>query len=510
MTHEDQVKHGDRARRPRRRRRRALPAALVLALLLVLPATGSGAPIPDAGRVPPDPTTHELSAAGAAAILAGNYPRAAQLFKEAAAIDPEFTQAYLGLAIATVGTGDRGEFDAAVRRTAARAPRMPEVRYLLAAQGWIASDLRAAEDEARDAVRADPAFLEARYLLGMAEAARGNLDRATATLREALRVDPSWAPVHFQLGAVLAASGDLEGAVGELRQALSIDAAIAPALSERAVIFADRRGPSGPAGDSGPGLPLPVPNPVFLTSARDSRLVPAADPAPVPEWFLDYVMAGFLEDRKSWSQAATLFARALTLNDREATRVAIGGRQVDYLPHRHLARARLETGDLGDARAHLEVARRQGATPAATLGPLETLIRLAASRTRLVLKPLPDRTADEAVAIRGLVLTRDHPAWVDVGGQKVLLRPATTEDLNGFAEDPAGSMTGPGIQPLYFEVPSYPLPAFGPHTIRIRSEAAGAAGAEAEVLILREGPVALGAAHPTGDDGRPTADGGSR
>ena len=132
------------------------------------------------------------------------------------------------------------------------------------------------------------------------------------------------------------------------------------------------------------------------------------------------------------------------------------------------------------------------ATPADTLGPLETQIKVASTRTRLVLMPLPDRTADEAVAIRGLLVTRDRPSWVDVGGQRALLRPATAEDLRGFPAEAKHADGETGTQRLYFEVASYPLTALGPNSIRIRSAAPSGAAAEAEVVILREARAAVG------------------
>jgi tetratricopeptide (TPR) repeat protein len=384
----------------------------------------------------------------------------------------------------------------------------PEVRYVLAVQKWQSGDLRVAEDEARGAARADTGFLEARYLLGMIEAARGSLPHAAATLNDALHVDPGWAPVHLELGAVLAASGDLDGALAEMRLALSIDAALEPAGGERQVTFAARRVLPGDTHGSGMGLPLPVPRPAFLAAELRPPLLAVAESAAIPEWFLDYALAGFHEDNGAWGPAAKLFERALTLEDRETIRVPVGGRLVDYLPHRHLARVCFESGDLREARLHLEIARNQAATSANSLGLLGALMGIAATRTRLVLQPLPDHTADEAVAIRGLLLTRNRPAWVDIGGQKALLRPATAEDLRLFPGESSVTDAESGMQPLYFEVPSYPLPSVGPHRIRIRPGTAETAGAEAEVLIMRDAPPTAAVAHPAPGDQRSVGDGG--
>jgi len=481
---------------------------LVLVTLLVVLASGAGTPAADPSGTPGEPTTHELAHEGAVAILAGNFPRATQSFDQAAAIDPDFTRAHLGMAIAALGSGDRRKFNESLRRVDSMTHGAPEVRYVLAVQKWQSGDLRVAEDEARGAARADTAFLEARYLLGMIEAARGNLPHAAATLNDALHVDPTWAPVHLQLGAVLAASGDLDGALAEMRLALSIDPDLEPAGREPGVTFAGRRVLPGNTHVSGLGLPLPVPEPAFLAAESRPPLLAAAGSAAIPEWFLDYAMAGFHADNGAWGPAAKLFERALTLNDRETIRIPVGGRLVDYLPHRRLARVCFETGDLREAGLHLEIARNQAATSADSLRLLETLMGIAASRTRLVLQPLPDHTADEAVAIRGLLLTRNRPAWVDIGGQKALLRPATAEDLRSFPEGSSVTDAESGMQPLYFEVPSYPLPSVGPHRIRIRPGTAETAAAEVEVLIMRDGPPIPGDAHPAPGDRLSAADGG--
>ncbi len=496
--------------------RSRLGAVLLLSAPLLAPGVWAAprpAPAPPAAvaaDAPPEATTHQLTHAGAVQILAGNYPRAAQLFGQAVGIDPDFTRAHLGLAIAALGSGDRREFDRAWRRVDALTHGAPEVRYILAVQKWTAGDVRVAEDEARGAARADNGFLEARYLLGMIEATRGDLTHAVSTLQDALHVDSTWAPVHLQLGAVLAASGDLEGALAEMRLALSLDAEIEPAGADPKVAFADRRVLLGTTHGSGLGLPLPVPRPLFLGPGPRQPLVTAQETTAVPEWYLDYAMAGFLEDNGDWGPATRLYEKGLTLNDRESLRTPVGGRLVDYLPHRHLARVCLETGDLREARLHLEIARNQAATPSESLHLLETLIGIATSRTRLVLQRLPDRTSADALPIRGLLITRDRPAWVDVGGQKALLRPATAEDLARFTEEPPAPAAESGIQTLYFEVPSYPLPDAGPCRIRIRPGTAESAGAEAEVLIVRDAKESAGGARPATEKTQPPAGGGGQ
>ena len=106
-------------------------------------AATSASPIAAPEEAPPEPTTHQLIHQGVVQILAGNFPRAAQFFGQAVAIDPDFSRAHQGLAIAALGSGNRREFDRAWRRVDFLTHGAPETRYLLAVQKWIAGDLRA-------------------------------------------------------------------------------------------------------------------------------------------------------------------------------------------------------------------------------------------------------------------------------------------------------------------------------------------------------------------------------
>jgi tetratricopeptide (TPR) repeat protein len=477
---------------------RARSARLLGLLLAGLVSRPIGAAPAEAS---PEPDTHQLIHEGAVALSQSNFPQAAQFFAEAAAIDPDFTRAHFGLALAALGRGDRKEFEKSLRRTDALTHGAPEVRYVLAVQRWRTGDLRVAEEELRGAARLDPSFLEARYALGAVQAARGDLVDAAPTLRDALGIDPACAPARLQLGFVLAASGDLDGARQELREALSIDPDLEVARPEEPIPYADRRVLLGSAHGGGFGLPLPVPRPTFLSPMRRGPLDSGSATRPVPEWFLDYQMALFLEDAGRWSRATTLLERALSQNDREEIRAAIANRLVDYLPHRHLARASFEAGDLREARLHLEAARNQGAAPTDDLPALETLIRIASARTSIVLQPLPDHTPDDSVAIRGILLAREGTSFIDVGGQKAPLRAASPEEVGAILKGRVVPPTDAELKPLYFEIPAYRLATAGPNLIRIRPGTAGTAGVELEILVVRDQPSPAGVTPPAAAGG---------
>ena len=470
----------------------ACPRALLLtALAALLTGGAAAAPAPDTA---PDPTTHDLINAGAAALRHSNFPQAAQDFGQAATLDPNLAWTHFGLGLAALGRGDRREFDKAIRRADDLTHGAPEVRYVMGVQRYLARDLHVADEELRGAVRADRYFLEARYALGLIAAARGDLDGARSILKDALVIDEDYSPARFQLGAVLAATGDLDGAVEEMDRALSIDPDLEEALPNRPVQFHDRRVLPGSAHGGGFRLPLPLPGPLLIAPRPRALLAAGSGVHPVPGWFLRYRMALFLEQAGLWSRAVELLELALSSNDREELQTAVGHRLVDYLPHRHLAMDSYRLGDLRDARLHLEIARSRGDAGADDLRQLDALILQGSSGTSIVLQPIPDRATGDTVAIRGLVLTREALSWIEVGEQKALLRPASAKES---AELLADGPSDPDVRSLYFEVPAYHLPAPGANLIRIRpATAEGGSGTEVEVLIVKTQPSPQGETPP--------------
>ncbi len=460
------------------RSRRVLVGLVAAAVLL---ADGHAA-TPAAGP-PRDPTTHDLINSGAAALRKSNFPQAAEEFGQAAALDPNLAWAQLGLALAALGRRDRREFEKMIHRADDMTQGAPEVRYVLGVQRWLAGEVHVADEELRGAMRGDRYFLEARYTLALVSVGRGDLDAARSILNDALLIDSTYAPARFELGAVLAAQGDLDGAVEAIGRALSIDPDLQEAASDRPIQFEDRRVLPGSAHGGGFRLPLPIPAPLLITPRPRTLLAAGRDVHPVPDWYLRYRMALFLEQAGLWRRAVDLLELALASNEREELQVAAGDRLADYLPHWHLAMDSYQLDDLREARLHLEIAR-SGGVASDDVQHLETLIRQRLSRSSIVLEPVPDRTTGDTVAIRGLVLAREAPSWIEVGEQKALLRPATADEAAALL---TGGTADPDIRPLYFEVPAYRLASKGANLIRIRAGSpSGGSGSEVEVRIVKD------------------------
>jgi len=458
---------------------------------VVLLADGNAAP--PSPEPPGDPSTHDLINTGAAALRNGNFPQAAEEFGQAAVLDPNLAWAQLGLALAALGRHDRREFEKMIHRVDDMTHGAPEVRYVLGVQKWLAGDLHVADEELRGAIRGDRYFLEARYALALVSVGRGDLETARSILNDALLLDAAYAPGRFQLGAVLAAKGDLDGAVDAIGRALSLDPDLQEAAPDRPILFEDRRVLPGSAHGGGFRLPLPLPAPLLITPRPRTLLAAGPDVHPVPDWYLRYRMALFLEQAGLWRRAVELLELALSSNERDELQTAAGDRMVDYLPHLHLAMDSYQVDDLREARLHLEIARSGGAA-GDEVRHLEALIRQRLSRSSIVVQPLADRAAGDTVAIRGLVLAREAPSWIEVGEQKALLRPASPEEATALL--PGGSADS-DIRPFYFEVPACRLPSPGANLIRIRAgSSSGVSGSEIEVRVVKDSSAPT-AASPT-------------
>ncbi|HKN48325.1 MAG TPA: tetratricopeptide repeat protein [Candidatus Polarisedimenticolia bacterium] len=460
---------------------RVLPLLAAPAILLLASRPSAAAPVAR--------STRDLIQAGVAALEESNFARAGARFREAAAIDPRLPQVQIGLGLAALGERDRKTAERAFRLASELSGRAAEALYVEGVARFVFGDLRAAEDDLRAAAGADRYFIEARYAAGIVEAARGDLTGSAGILREALRIDAAHAASHYQLGAVLARGGDLDGALEELGKALSIDPSILDARPEDPFVFAERSVKSTAPGNSF-GMPLPVPRP-SINWPRARPGAPAAPPE-VPAWFLYYQMALDLEGASEWRGAVDMLERALALKDRSEPQAIVADRLADYCPHLHLAEDYQRLGNYREASLHLGIARNEGNVPPERLKGLEALILKDRLRPRVYLQALPDRTVEQTVTVRGVVLADEPVARVEVGGREAVLRPATTADLSALL--PPGEAAPPrdaGISTL-FEVTSYRLGAIGPNLIPIRAAFHNPArdADRVEVMVVRQPPQA--------------------
>ncbi|HEU4401296.1 MAG TPA: hypothetical protein VFT43_04255 [Candidatus Polarisedimenticolia bacterium] len=438
-----------------------VPGLLLLGLLAG--AAALAAPPPPGER-----STRDLLQSGVAALDDSNFPRAAARFREALAIDPRLAQAHFGLALAALGEHDRKGTEKALRRCQDLLGPIPEVRYALGVARFSWSDTRGAEEELKAAAAGDRFFVEARVALGITAAVRADLEGAAAALREALRLDGADAPARYQLGAVLARAGDLDGGLQEIAGALRLSPDLLDARPEDPVGLATRSVRSGAPESRSLEMPLPVIRPSVAWPRRRPGPGATGTVPEVPEWYLYYEMALTLADASKWRGAADMLERALALKDRSEIQAIVADRLVDYSPHLRLAEAYHRLGNFREAFLHLGIAKSEGNTRPEALRALEILIQKDRQRPTIVLDPLPDRTSDETVTVRGLVLSEEPVTRVDVGGREALLRPPTNAELTALLPEGSPPVPREATQNVHFEVPGYRLAGLGANPIRIR------------------------------------------
>ncbi|HET8948435.1 MAG TPA: tetratricopeptide repeat protein [Candidatus Polarisedimenticolia bacterium] len=433
-------------------------AAGSAALLLLLAAS----PAPAEER-----STRQLLQAGALAIEEENWRAADARFREAAEIDPRLTQAHYGMALAALGGLDRRGAEKALRTALTLAPNQPELRYALGVVTYAFGDPRAAELDLKAAADADRKLLEARYAVGLAAGQRGDLAGAEEALREALKLQPDFAPAHYQLGAVLARGGNLDDALQELSRAITRDPALREGRPDNALEFAPRAVPAATAAAS-LGLPIPILRPSLQAAHRKSGPAPAGAAAEIPDWFLYYQMALQMEDAGQWAGSVDMLQKGLQSKDRSESLAVVANRLVDYSPHLHLATAYHQLGNYREAFLHLGIAKNEGNASPDGLRALNVLVQKDRLRPRIALDPLPDRTSDEAITVRGLVVADDPVLRVEVSGRESQLRPVQASEVGDrFPEVDRG--TAPRTTPagVAFEVKGYRL-AEGSNLLTIR------------------------------------------
>jgi adenylate cyclase len=122
---------------------------------------------------------------------------AEKFFRQAIDLDPTFSGAYGGLAIARATAADF--------------------------QGRGLSDAKAVESLARQAVALDPANSEARSTLASVLYRRGDYDGGLAEARCALAISPNLAHAHGVLGAILVFSGRPKQGLAALERSIRLD-----------------------------------------------------------------------------------------------------------------------------------------------------------------------------------------------------------------------------------------------------------------------------------------------
>ncbi|MGH8234670.1 MAG: tetratricopeptide repeat protein [Rhodanobacteraceae bacterium] len=163
------------------------------------------------------------------------FATAVDAFRQAIAMDPDYAQAYAGLAMAeSFAVEDNPnpvEVAVAHRRARVAAERAvaldPQLGDAYAARGY----LRAVNDwnwngalaDLQEALRLDPKDARNQLRYGYLLATLGRLQEASAAFSNGIDEDPLFPPIWYWLGRVQAAQGDYAGARRAMRRVLAID-----------------------------------------------------------------------------------------------------------------------------------------------------------------------------------------------------------------------------------------------------------------------------------------------
>ncbi len=206
---------------------------------------------PDGIRSIGGPAIEFLRLFDAAAYLQkrGRYAEAVAAWRKALDANPDepLARRNLGMALMLSG-GNREEADrhlqraaelearSAVRLDPARATAWNDLGVLLLRYGKVEEAIA----EFRRAVSLEPGCAAARSNLGTALARTGVREEAAAELSKALEIDPRYAPAHHHLGQIMLARGNPDEAIAAWRRALEITPDYPEASDSLATALCDR------------------------------------------------------------------------------------------------------------------------------------------------------------------------------------------------------------------------------------------------------------------------------
>jgi tetratricopeptide (TPR) repeat protein len=163
------------------------------------------------------------------------FATAVAAFRQAVALDPDYAEAYSGLAMAESFAVENNP-DATVvalgrRRAMAAAERAvaldPELGDAYAARGYLRGtddwNWTGAEADVLKAVSLDPGDGRNQLRLGYLLATLNRLSEASVAIGRCLDRDPLFPPCWYLLGRIKAAQGDYEGARQTMKRVLAID-----------------------------------------------------------------------------------------------------------------------------------------------------------------------------------------------------------------------------------------------------------------------------------------------
>jgi tetratricopeptide (TPR) repeat protein len=264
------------------------------------------------------------AALGQLRIEQGKYPDAEKLLRQALQADPNYSYALRQLSLLLAKTGRSGEAIKRLSERLATAPNNANSQAILGEIQFIDKQFSAAEASLLQAVKLSPELDSAWQVLGQAQAAQGNLEGTIATYDRWGIVSPINALPYILLGEVHEMRHDWSLAEKAYRKALDRDPENPIAANNLANGMLERNG------DPQAALSLAL----LATKANPNSTVIA-----------DTVGLAYIRQAK-YQQASEVLSNALRSDERNASL------------HFHLSQALREVGQLKEAAAHLEIARK--------------------------------------------------------------------------------------------------------------------------------------------------------
>jgi len=162
---------------------------------------------------------------GVALQADGRVDEAADHYRRAIALAPDYPPVYNNLATAQRAKGQLAEAVATYQQALRLRPEYPEAQYNLANALIDAGKPAEAIEHFRIALRTIPASADVHNNLGIALMAQDKPDEAMAEFRAALEVDPVSVKAHRNLGDVLASAHRYDEAIAHYRRAAELDPA---------------------------------------------------------------------------------------------------------------------------------------------------------------------------------------------------------------------------------------------------------------------------------------------
>ena len=167
---------------------------------------------------------------------ADRFGRAAELFEQAAAIDPAFPQVQYSLGVAWFNAQQYTKAAAALARAAAADPGNADVRRMLALASLQSDDFARAADLLRDDPQreSDPSL---QFAYGIALVRSGRAADAESTFSRLVAAHAGSPELNVVLGEAHAEQGDFDAAVKSLERALALKPDVAEANAALGLIY---------------------------------------------------------------------------------------------------------------------------------------------------------------------------------------------------------------------------------------------------------------------------------